>query len=555
MSRTFTFSLLSLRFFILTAICSLLQLGILVENSQAAHVYHVAPHGNDAHAGTIKKPFRTIQKGQDVVQKIIAKGLNTDVTVFLHQGTYRRKSPLIFDIKDSGTKKYRVTYSNYKNDKVVISGGREIKGWKQLSNGNWQVFLPEVKAKKWNFRELFVNGKRCIRARFPNKGYLRIEKAGTDRRTNFTFQPKDILLKEAGLNTELVFLHDWSISRVKVKLIDHKKNVLTVANAIGSAAKHYKIDHFEKHPRYYLENHISFLDRPGEWFLSRATGLLTYRPRKSEAIKKSSVVAPVLSYLLVVKGKATKPVQNIHFKGITFEHSNWLLPANGLAAVQAAHYEARNNSKKIGGPRVPIPAAVAIKDAFDCKFDKCEVKHLGGSGIEFQEGCKNCVVSNSLLADISANGIMVGHDCTGIQLKNNRVKNTGRQFFGSVGIWIGLANYITVANNKIHSMPYTGISVGWKWDSKPTSCHHNIIENNHIHHVMQTLSDGGGIYTLGRQPGSVLRKNQINSIPINAGRAGSNGIFMDQGSAQFLVEQNNIYDIAASPIRFNRVEE
>ena len=53
----------------------------------------------------------------------------------------------------------------------------------------------------------------------------------------------------------------------------------------------------------------------------------------------------------------------------------------------------------------------------------------------------------------------------------------------------------------------------WKWDDTPTVARNHKISNNQIHHVMQILSDGGGIYTLGRQPGSILSENQIHHIP------------------------------------------
>ena len=69
---------------------------------------------------------------------------------------------------------------------------------------------------------------------------------------------------------------------------------------------------------------------------------------------------------------------------------------------------------------------------------------------------------------------------------------------------------------------------------------------------MQILSDGGGIYTLGHQPGSYLRGNHIHDIPLNLGSSESNGIFMDEGSTGFTVENNLIYRVGKSPVRFNR---
>jgi hypothetical protein len=69
------------------------------------------------------------------------------------------------------------------------------------------------------------------------------------------------------------------------------------------------------------------------------------------------------------------------------------------------------------------------------------------------------------------------------------------------------------------------------------------------------LSDGGGIYTLGRQPGTVLRGNRIHAVPLNLGRAESNGMFLDEGTTDLVIEGNLIYDVTRSPLRFHRAEE
>jgi hypothetical protein len=123
-----------------------------------------------------------------------------------------------------------------------------------------------------------------------------------------------------------------------------------------------------------------------------------------------------------------------------------------------------------------------------------------------------------------------------------------------VGIWAGITEGTIVAHNEIHDLHYTGISVGWMWNTTPTPCRKNVVEYNHIHHIMQMLSDGGGIYTLGRQPGTVLRGNLIHDVAVNAGRAESNGLFIDEGSSELLIEENTIYNIARSPIRFHKAE-
>ena len=57
---------------------------------------------------------------------------------------------------------------------------------------------------------------------------------------------------------------------------------------------------------------------------------------------------------------------------------------------------------------------------------------------------------------------------------------------------------------------------------------------------------------LGLQPGSVIRNNHIHDVHINAGRAESNGMFLDEGITDVVVENNLVYNIAKSPLRFHK---
>jgi hypothetical protein len=132
------------------------------------------------------------------------------------------------------------------------------------------------------------------------------------------------------------------------------------------------------------------------------------------------------------------------------------------------------------------------------------------------------------------------------------ISETGQQFFGAVGIWSGITAQTQIIHNQISNLPYTGISVGWHWSNEPTPCREVRIEGNHIHDIMKTLSDGGGIYVLGLQPGGKITNNHIHHVDINAGRAESNGMFLDEGTTDMTVANNLIHDIAKSPLRFHR---
>lgn len=518
-----------------------------------------------------------IQAAQKLARQKIKQGLKEDLHILILSGVIRIEEPLVFGPMD-GTSQHRVNWSsasNGSNARAVISGGKIIDNFNDRGDGIWVAELNEVKEGKWRFRELFVNAQRRTRARFPNQGFLRIDQPYPDKRSGFTFKPGEIPNNISGENIELVFFHDWSTTRVGIKQLEHDKGRLTTEAPVGPAANHYRIDHFEKHPRYYVENALSMLDEPGEWYLDVQTGKLYYKPFPGEVIGQTIIEAPYAKSLLEVKGKPDQPVRNLHFVGLGFEYCRWDIPKHGYAGSQACFHENRDAAINKDGQdrnilRHFVPAAVTFTMVEDCSIRSCRFERMGGVGVELGMRSHRNRFEGNIIRDVSGNGLMLGEDrtrrvdgklwhdaapnqtATANVVRNNLIEHIGKQFYGSVGIWAGITRESRIEHNVVRHTPYTGISIGWIWNPKPTSARDNILSHNHIHHVMQKLSDGGGIYTLGRQPGSILRGNHVHDVPVNIGRAESNGFFMDEGSTDMLVEDNVFYRIAKSPLRFHR---
>ena len=520
--------------------------------------FHVAPTGDDSGPGTLEKPFATLARARDAVRERIAKGLDKNLLVLVRSGTYRTPEPIVFGPEDSGTERHAVTYAASGRGRAVISGGRAITGWKQ-DGEVWKATIPQVKAGRWTFRELFVGGARRPRARHPNKGYIRVEKVIDDRRS-FTYTAGDLpALGDVG-EAELLLLHDWSVTRNRIGSIDAKTRTVTSAEQVGGPAGFWRINGFEPHPRFGVENHPALLDAPGEWYLERKTGVLVYRPVPGETIESIEIVAPVAKQLLVVRGdlETKRRVRNLRFKGFAFEHCSWLTTGGRYGGGQACFHF--GGPAKQGWGWQPVTPAILLEGAEACVFDGCRIARLGGSGIWFARGCRDCEVQHGTVTDVSGNGVMIGEGkgrkegdvATGNEVANCRITDCGRQFFGAVGVWVGLAADNVLRHNEIGDHPYTGVSVGWMWNPTPTPCKGNIVSDNHIHHCMQILSDGGGIYTLGLQPGTALRGNLIHDIPLNAGRAESNGMFLDEGTTSLVIEDNVIFGTDRSPFRFHK---
>ena len=143
---------------------------VIASGAQAGTVFHVSPRGDDANPGTESKPFATLTRAQKVVRQTIAADLKDDVTVVIGTGVYELSEPLKFGPGDSGSKEHAVTWRAADDGIVIVSGGRRITGWKRGAGKLWTTTIPEVKAGKWRFRQLFVDNRRATRARTPNAG-------------------------------------------------------------------------------------------------------------------------------------------------------------------------------------------------------------------------------------------------------------------------------------------------------------------------------------------------------------------------------------------------
>jgi hypothetical protein len=513
-----------------------------------AHALHVAPHGHDNAAGTAEAPFATLEKARDTVRELKnaagPEGLGP-VTIYLHDGVYRLKRPLILTPEDSGTADAPVTYETVPGVRPIISGGRRIEGWRRHNEHLWVADVPWLAQRNQPLTQLFVNGVRRTRARTPNAPHyaytkrLALNSAPHPVCLGMTFRDGDLRPWDVPDDRVVCLFHNWVNSYNRVSEADWARRRLTFARPAG-------VFFLGPSIRYYVENAFEYLDSPGEWFADRKAGKLYYYPMPDERPDTSDVVAPFLvQTLLQLQGDADLGlyVEHVAFRGLSFQHTDADLSADYPHSVQGAHTQR---------------GAVFGVGVRHTLFEDCEFTRLGEHALSLRESCADNVVRRCHMHDLGGGGVYLsagapkrrddGYLTARTTVENNIIHDGGLIFRASCGVFLGgSASYNRIVHNEICDMSWMGVHLGWSWTGRaPAYTHHNEVAYNHIHHLGNgVLNDIGGIYTLGVSPGTVLHHNLIHDITrFERGSQGYGGwgIYLDAGSSEILVENNVVYN-------------
>ena len=496
--------------------------------------FHVAPGGDDSAPGTLERPFASFEAARDAVRKDRAAGRISGggVSVWIAAGDYPRTQSLELTELDSGTPDAPVVWRSRGEDRVRWLGGRPLRGFEPVTDASILSRLdPAARGavRQLNLKvlgiqdygtmqsrgfgravapahcELFHGGLPMTLARWPNEGeFERIagfpETTGKgddhggkigDLATGFFYAgERPNRWREVGE----AWVHgywawDWANSYERIASIDRDRRLVITAPPHGLYG-------FRKGQRFYFLNLLEELDRPGEWFLDRNSGMLYFWPPEARVNAAAGLRSPELepeTLLSLLDRPLVRVVgaSNVVFEGLAFEAG-------------------RSHAIEIRGG-----AAVRVVG--------CLLRNLGNNGVVISGG-RNHGVESCDLFDTGDGGVSLsGGDRKRLEGAGHYVQNS---HFQRQGRWskcyvpaISLEGVgLRASQNLIHDHPHCAI-LYWGNDHR--------MEFNEIHHIALETGDVGAIYT-GRDYS--FRGNQIvhNFIHHTGGVGmGSMGVYMD----------------------------
>lgn len=483
------------------------------------------PDGSQAH------PLPGLESARNTIRALKAKGglPAGGVTVWLRGGDYTRSQSFTLTAQDSGTPAAPIVYAAAPGEKVSLVGGAVLDPtwftpvtaqspvWDRLDPAaRGPLLQADLKAHGFSdygrllprgfgqsgapaALELFMDGQALPLARWPNEGFEKLVTTPAGQNGCVFTYAGDRPARWAKAADPWVFgyfVERWADSYRAVSAIDPGKKTITLATNPCYGVK--------PKANWFALNLLEEIDRPGEWYLDRAAGILYLWPPAPLAGKR--LLASVLEGEMVKLSGASF----ITLRGLTLE------ACRGMAVrVDRGEKDLIENCTI----RDTGTAAVDITGGRDCGVNRCEITVNGAGGVRLSGGNR-------------AELIPAGHFVTNCRIHD--FSRWCRTYVPAVSLQgVGCR----AAHNVLYDAPHFAMSYGGN---------EHLIEYNEIHNVCEVTDDAGTIYT-GRDwavRGNMIRYNFFHDVgSVLSDSNGVHGIYFDDCASGNTAFGNVFYKI------------
>ena len=461
---------------------------------QAQTAFFVSADGKDSNKGTMKRPFRTIEKALEA-----ARNEKGEITLYLREGVYRLSAPLTLTASDGNSEK-KLTLTSFPNEKATISGGVLLNlNWQPYERGIWQAKVNQ----DIEIDMLLVNGEIRHMARYPNYDEQAVRFHGTSSQATAPERVKGWKHPETG------FLHamhnsDWGDFHYRIK--GRKENGELILEGGWQNNRQSGL-----HPENRMvENIFEELDAPGEWFFDRNEKILYYYPLEGEQPATAIFETPQLKHLIEVRGTQAAPAENIVIRNLNLTQTQRTFMEKYEPLLRSDWTVYRG-------------AAVFFEGTENCTLTQCDLYNLGGNAVFFSKYNRQGEVSSSHFTNIGASAICFVGDTACVRspsfeysqfvpyekmdlqkgpkgvnfpaqciVRDNLIHRIGLFEKQTTGVELSMCQSIVVSHNSIYDTPRAGINV-----SEGTWGGH-CIEYNDVFETVKETGDHGSFNSWGR---------------------------------------------------------
>ena len=477
--------------------------------------FFVSADGDDQHPGSLDKPFRTLNRAREAVRALKhGRGLDRPIRVLIRGGNYDLSESVVFSGQDSGTADSPIHYQAYPGEKPIFRGCRVVTDWKIHQGSIFAARLPQIENQYWRFRELFLNGQRQIRARYPNVdpeqpdfgGWAFIDStvpADAPAATTFRYEAGLFPRRWARPDQGEIFIIPglaWNSHVIPIREVDPEDRTITVTRRMTQIW-----DKLMKGNRFYVENLLEELDRPGEWCFDTETQTVYFWP-PSGNLDGAEVTVPVVDRLIELRATTHEPVQHLRFSGLTFTQTLPVFPFTH--PLQPDYLDC--NRPNSGG------YAFYLENSEHCTIENCRFDQVGGDAIRLHGSNGYDRIIGNEIVGAGAQGICFAHLdfwpydfpptsrgqearmrsvssrlpwAVGNVVSRNQIHHCGviDNFGAAIHLHALNTDGNVISHNHIHDQPHHAVYLSMGFGQ-------NIIEYNDIHALCRVMADAGGVY-------------------------------------------------------------